>query len=356
MGIVAPLLGGVASKPVDQLPRLFADTVFERYLCAAEHSAAVPSGMAAAIGFFCLEETHPVLGKHGYSCSSVGYEAVELDDSPAISNAAGHIDFQDCGSPKVRPITPYTLLGRTRAWQRSLCVGSGGRPGSFTNGLPFMLFLWFALIVVMLALETSQLLLFFSSSSLGGPSLSKSGMSALLAIRRILICLYEINVFPTISERFGYEAVFRVLICVPFLTTSLYLIVACAALSGAAGSTAFIVAFLGISAMLQCITQPVFLCGDILIPSRTPHPSQLSTVNALGEIVAQAAVGLGAWYGSSIFAWSASLADQPWLKGRLGGIWLAMIALTAAVAAMSQKLSPIEDKRKGERLSDVEEL
>lgn len=316
MGIVAPLLGGLASKPADSLPWLFQGTIWEAYPFALPTVlAAVPSGVAAVVGLFRLEETHPA--RKGWSWptrAEASHKAYDL-------------------LPLAEELTP----DGTKRNENEEAL-SRKRPSIFSGGLAYMLLLWFALIAMILALETSQLLLFFSSAPLGGLGLSKSGMSTFLAVRPLLICMYEINVFPKISKRFGYEAVFRTLICIPILTTSLYYGVACAALNGQAGSSAFVVLFLGASAILQCITQPVFLCGDILIPSRTPHPSQLSTVNALGEAVAQIAVALGAWYGSGTFAWSAGLPPESWLKGR--GVWLAMIALTATVAVLSQRLTP----------------
>lgn len=351
--IMAPLVGGIFSRPAESFAFL-QDTVFERYPYALPSIvAALPPTLALVLGFFYLEETLLSVIQRGRGVAPrPGHVRSKRSDYAVVprSDSSSTVE-EDESFEENRGMSPHprgsTVLDRVRSFQRSLYETQDGIPGLFSSGLPFTLFLWFLLVVVWLALETSQLLLLFSSNALGGLGLTKSGMTAFLAIRPLLVCAYEINVFPRISKRFGYEAVYKALICIPPITCGLYLLVASAALNGLATSIWFIAAFLGLSLVLQCITNPVFLAIEILLPSRAAHSTQLSTGNALVEIIAQCAVASGAAFGSSLFAWSAALPEHSWFRGR--AVWIGLIVYTMFAAGVSQKLTHIPGWREREQ-------
>lgn len=354
--VLAPLVGGVFSRPAETFPFL-KGSIFESYPYALPTIlAAIPPSLALLAGIFFLEETHPVLkhGKKAGVAARPGHVKSKRSDYsavPTMGNLSLDEEDEDSFNEKSSSSHSDSLVRSTKArlvrYFRSFYETKDGIPGIFSSGLPFVLLLWFLLVVVILSLETSQLLLLFSSNPLGGLGLTKSGMSTFLALRPFLVCAYEINVFPRLSKRFGYVAVFRALICMPVFTSAWYLLVSSAAISGLATSTWFISAFLGFSLIIQCITNPVFLAIDILLPARAPHSSQLSVANAWVEVVAQIAVASGAIFGSSLFAWSAALSEDSWFRGR--GVWLGMIALTGTTAAISQKLTHIDGWREREQ-------
>lgn len=350
--VMAPLVGGLFSRPAETFS-IFKGSIFQAYPYALPTIvAALPPILALIVGIFYLEETLPSLRNHSKGVPGrPGHVKSKRSDYTAVSAEGGSPMFEDDEEYDEKSeqlvAAPKGLLHRARRFYRSLYETKDGIPGLFSGGLPFVLFLWFLLVVVVLSLETAQLLLLFSSNALGGLGLTKSGMSVFLALRPLMVCAYEINVFPRISKRFGYEAVFKALICLPPITCTLYLLVSSAALNGLATSAWFIGVFLGVSLVLQCVTNPVFLAIDILLPSRAAHSSQLSTGNALVEIVAQCAVASGAAFGSSLFAWSAALSEESWFRGR--AVWLGLIAYTLFAAAVSQKLTHIPGWREREQ-------
>jgi hypothetical protein len=200
------------------------------------------------------------------------------------------------------------------------------------------------MLVYVLAFQAVEILFFFSSPSLGGLGLKRSQMSFYLTLRPLLVCLYEVNVFPGLSKRYGPEKILRVLMCFIPLISLLYLLLSMSILNGTA-STASIVFTLGLSLVLQVFSNPAFLCLDVLVPQRSPTATQLSRVNAMNEVSAQVAVGIGAFAGSSLFAVSVSIAEG-WLRGKL--IWLALIALTATSATIAQWTTHIPGWRERE--------
>jgi hypothetical protein len=357
--VLAPLVGGIFSRPADTFSFL-KGTIFETYPYALPTIlAAIPPSLAMIAGIFYLEETHPVLkhGRQGVAARPGHIKSKRSDYAavPTIGNLSMDED-EDTYDEKATSITPANFFTSLRArvvrFYRSLYETKDGIPGFLSSGLAFVLFLWFLLVVLILSLETSQLLLLFSSNPLGGLGLTKSGMSTFLALRPLLVCVYEINVFPRISKRFGYVAVYRTLICLPVITSLWYLLVSSAAINGLATSGWFIGIFLGLSLIVQCVTNPVFLAIDILLPARTAHSSQLSAQNAVTEVVAQVAVATGAALGSSMFAWSAGLPDGSWFRGR--AVWLGMLVVTGFTASVSQKLTHKDGWREREQVGQVE--
>lgn len=200
------------------------------------------------------------------------------------------------------------------------------------------------MLVYVLAFQAIEILFFFTSPKLGGLGLSRSQMSVYLTLRPFLVCLYEINVFPMLSKRYGPERILRVLMCFMPLTSVLYLLLSMAILNNHA-STFGIVVTLGLSLVIQVFSNPSFLCLDMLVPARSPTQQQLSRTNAVNEVSAQLAVAIGAGAGSSLFAVSVSI-EEGWLRGKL--VWLALIALTCTSATIAQWTTHIPGWREKE--------
>lgn len=213
----------------------------------------------------------------------------------------------------------------------------------------------FLVVFQIVSLSVTELLLFFSSGSIGGLGLTQSQMSVALSIRPLLIAFYEINIYPKLSRRYGPELVLRGLICIPPFTCIIYLLLSVAASNGTLTSFLTIVG-VGCALLVQMAANPMFLSCDMLIPSRSPTSQQLSNVNAISEIVAQAAVALGASAGSSVFAWSAEATD-PFCRGKM--VWIALFAVMALTAVITQKLTHIDgwrEKEQAEERKDAYEL
>lgn len=205
------------------------------------------------------------------------------------------------------------------------------------------------MLVYVLAFQAIEILFFFSSPSLGGLGLKRSQMSMYLTLRPFLVCLYEINVFPKLSKRYGPERILRVLMCFVPLISMLYLLLSTTILNGHASASG-IVMTLGLSLVLQVFSNPAFLCLDMMVPSRSPTQQQLSRTNAVNEVSAQLAVAIGAGAGSSLFAVSVSI-DDGFFRGKL--VWLALIGLTATTATIAQWVTHIPGWREREAQRDT---
>lgn len=198
----------------------------------------------------------------------------------------------------------------------------------------------FLIIFQVLALSAAEVLLFFSSQAIGGLGLTPQQMSLFMGLRPLILCAYEFHMFPKMSKRWGSESVLRFLICFPPLIHLIYLLLSTAASAGAA-SPGLIVFMLSLSLLVQVFQNPVFLSADVIIPSRAPTSAQLSSANAISELVAQVGAGFGTICGSSLFAASVTLADEyaAW-RGKI--VWLVLFGVTGATAMLSQWLTKIE--------------
>lgn len=175
-------------------------------------------------------------------------------------------------------------------------------------------------------------------------------MSIYLTLRPLAICCYEAFVFDKLSKRIGTERLLRWLVCLPPALFLLYLAMSTATLAGTL-SSAYIVLGLALSLLMQVVFNSMFLCGDVLIPARSPTADQLSTVNALLEVVGQVAVGTGASVGSSLFADSAASESPVW-RGKM--VWIALFGFSCLSALIAQKITHIDGWR--EKTSSDEEV
>ena len=354
-GTIAPMLGGILAKPADTWPSLFAGGIYDAYPYALP---SVATALVPAIGFvlslFFLDETHPRLKKGARAAQAASLRpklnARDSNYPPIRISTDSDTSFQLPATPK----SPRPLLQRVKANVAGLYTKSDkdGIPGLFTCGLDFLLVLWLLLLVQVVGILVAELLLFFAAPKIGGLGLSQGSMAGFLTVRPFFMVLYEVNVFPRLSKRFGNEKLFSGLICIPVLTSALYLLVSHLAMNGSldgANHPVATVFVLGISLILQVLANPVFLAADVLIPSRAPHSSQLSTVNAWGEIIAQVGISLGALGASSTFAFSAGLGEgNPW-KGRL--VWVCVFLVCAGTALLAQKLTKREGYREREEIA-----
>jgi len=212
----------------------------------------------------------------------------------------------------------------------------------------------FLIVFQVVGLGAAEILLFFSSPAIGGLGLTQKQMSLFLGLRPLLLCLYEFHVFPKMAKRFGPERVLKFLICFPPIINTFYLILSIASSAGTM-STPFMVFMLGLSLVVQVFQNPVFLSADVIIPSRAPTKEKLSTANAISELVAQLAVGVGASAGSSLFAASVTMSDEhAFWRGKL--VWVVLIGITTATAVASQWLTRKEGWREREaQLEHAEE-
>ena len=150
----------------------------------------------------------------------------------------------------------------------------------------------------------------------------------------------RINVFPRLVRRFGVERLLRMLVWAWPILICLYFLLANAALTGVT-APAVTVTLLGLALLVQMIANPSFLCLDVIIPARSPSSQQLSLCISLGEWIAQVAVMIGAFTGSTLFANSA--ARDGFLHGRL--VWMVQFAAAYLTAVIAQRITRVDGWR-----------
>lgn len=211
--------------------------------------------------------------------------------------------------------------------------------------------LQFLIIFQVACLIATELLIFFSSSKIAGLGFSQGQMALFLAIRPVCLLSWEMTVFPRMSKRYGLEKVVRVLIWGPPFVNAIYLLLSFAITSDAA-STSVVITLLAAAMLVQTVSNPVFLSVDCLVAARTPTESQLSTMNAVAEVIGQIAIGVGASFGSTLFAWSVVGVEGFW-QGKM--VWLAMIVTALGTALHSQRLTHIPGWRERAEQQELDE-
>lgn len=178
--------------------------------------------------------------------------------------------------------------------------------------------------------------------------MTQSQMSIFLTARPFAICLYEGLVFEKLSKRFGNIPLLKTLVWLLPSIYLLYLAMSSLALAGYM-SMPIIVMGLFLSLTIQVVANSVFVCGDVLIPARSPSAEQLATCNAMSELIGQLAVGTGAAIGSSLFADSVGLRNDN-LRGK--PVWIVLFLVSLVTALVGQRFTHIDGWR--EKLSKSE--
>lgn len=200
----------------------------------------------------------------------------------------------------------------------------------------------FCVLFQALARQAAELLLFFSSTSIGGLALTQGQMGIFLSARPLVSCVLGLTLMPRVFQRYGTERVFRRLVWVPCGSILLYIVLA--GLSARRDEAHPLPGWLVSTLLfLQLIAQigenGIYLATEIILPTRSPDLESLSQVNALCTIIAQIGQGTGAMLGSSLFARSVTI-EHPALKGTL--VWLVLLVFTLATAGISQKLTKVD--------------
>ncbi|KAL7006810.1 hypothetical protein EMMF5_003696 [Cystobasidiomycetes sp. EMM_F5] len=164
--MIAPLLGGLLSKPAELLPSVFKGTIFETYPFALPSvvTACVPF-LSAIAGIFLARETLP------------------RDKRKAIRH----------------------LFARTKHTVQTK------RPPTnlFTRATIYILFVFVQMIFLICAFNSIQVLFFYSPRALGGLGLTPREMSFFFMLRPLLLVVYEVLVYPILARKFGPEAILR---------------------------------------------------------------------------------------------------------------------------------------------------
>ena len=285
---MAPMLGALASKPAVTFPSLFAGTIFDTY------PYALPCGAAAAVPFITVffaiplaQETHPGLrvGKPNAQYSKI-QQVFDADDDcegkypkvkGSMSSDTTLVDDSAVSTPSSLKSFNDSLNGESK-W----ACGAG-----------FVLLLRFMVLSGVLAISTSELLLFFSSPAIGGLGLTQKQMSIFLSARPVLVTLFTLGVCPRLFGHYSSEALFKVFVCFTPLYITVYLVLAVIVDHGPP-SNITVTLMLGLSLILQTIGNPLYLALNVLLNSRAPSQSHLSSLNAWCELVQQSAIGVGA--------------------------------------------------------------
>ena len=162
--LAAPLIGGVFAAPHGSWPQTFTGTIFQTFPYALPCIlVALPPALAVVVGVKYLKETHPDLRKDRH---------VRLAVKSAYDN--------------VRKASPSLF---TRLHQGM--YPTDGSPNLLACGLNFALVLWMCQLHNNSASSVAEILLYFSSPAIGGLGLKQQQMSVVLAIRPLLLCVYE---------------------------------------------------------------------------------------------------------------------------------------------------------------------
>lgn len=162
--LAAPLIGGVFAAPHESWPQTFTGTIFQTFPYALPCIlVALPPALAVVVGVKYLKETHPDLRKDRH---------VRLAVKSAYDNVCK-------ASPSL-----FTRLHQGM-------YPTNGSPNLLACGLSFALVLWICQLHNNSASSVAEILLYFSSPAIGGLGLKQQQMSVVLAIRPLLLCVYE---------------------------------------------------------------------------------------------------------------------------------------------------------------------
>ena len=189
------------------------------------------------------------------------------------------------------------------------------------------------IIVQSLWSGAAELLLFFSSASIGGLALSEGKMALFLSSRPLLVCFFTMLVCPWLFRTYNCLQILRGSVFIPPLFATAFWLLSITAGNGTA-TPVLTVFLLAIVLVFQMLANPVFLASNVLVNARSPTGEQLSRLNAWAELITQIGIGLGAELGSTIYAWSNAHQIQ---QGRLP--WILLIGFSSATAWVTQSLT-----------------
>ena len=196
--------------------------------------------------------------------------------------------------------------------------------------------------------SSAEILLFFSSTSIGGLALSETKMAIFLSTRPLLVCIFTIFVCPWLFRKYDCYQILRWFIFFPIMYAAAFWMSAIAAGKGKA-TPAVTVLLLGLVLILQMLASPHYLASNVLVNARAPTAGHLSRLNACAELVNQIGIGLGAEIGSTVYAWSNVHHVQ---QGKLP--WIFLVAFSGTTAWICQYLTQRDgwrEKKTEEKLS-----
>lgn len=335
--IIGPAIGGTFADPHDSFPHLFPEgSLFDRFpyllpnlICAGLLLVSI------ILGYFLLEETHPVMQPRGVSPSVQAFVSEEtplLETSDAIKRPAVDLRDENYGSIKIKNRGGQTLA---RTWtseseKPAPCNIYCKRIMSIVLALSFFTYhsmtydhllpIFFeddrarqgGFIPYIMNKPLSPMNPFYSPGGLG---LSLRAVGMIMAVNGVIALFVQAVIFPIAALRMG---VYRLFILVTVLHPIVYLIMPSLLYVPESLLYPAIYFCLAVRNIFSILVYPLLL---ILIKEATPTPSVLGKVNGMAasagaacRMIAPPIAGylytIGkrmdctalAWYGSAIVA------------------------------------------------------
>ncbi|KAG9084535.1 hypothetical protein FRC07_013614, partial [Ceratobasidium sp. 392] len=277
---LAPAVGGLLQHPAETIPALFGWSSMLKnypYLLPCAVIALVPA-IALVLGWFFLNETHPILGKKQHSHM---YQLVNSNSSSTTLVSPEHSEFIESKSAPPPPL-------------RSLLT-----PRVCTTILNYAI-----LSLLDISLVALQPIVFASPIALGGLGMEPASIGLMLALQGLVTGVATAIFVPRMQKWFGMRNLYMGGILLFFVQIWLLPVMHYAVKFNVGDGMGFLI-LVG-TKTLDDLTETVFKgCVLLFISNAPPDPMSLGATNGLAQTSASIMRAIGPAITTSLFALSA---------------------------------------------------